>query len=136
MQLTEGKDTARTLVYRKGMPQRSYAPDDDLPVFAVNLQRLMDVAKLNQTELHRLTGVSQRHISALVRGESDCTLQVAEQIAKPFGLRGWHLMLPNLPADLVNSPRVLALVESYLDANEEGRTLLDAHASAKLCPRR
>jgi transcriptional regulator with XRE-family HTH domain len=123
-----GKDTARAYSYCLGMPARSITPEDQLPVFAANLSRLLERAGLNQTQLAEKSGVSQRHISALVRGESDCTLQVAEQLAKPFGLRGWQLMLPNLPIELVNSPRVLRLVETYLDASEEGRALLDAMA--------
>lgn len=128
MPLAPRKDTARASPYCLAVTARLIASDEQLPVFAVNLSRLLDLTGQTQTQLAEKSGVSQRHISALVRGESDCTLQVAELLAKPFGLRGWQLMLPNLPVELVNSPRILRLVETYLDASEEGRALLDAMA--------
>lgn len=101
---------------------------EGLPDFALNLARLMDRLGLNQSQLSRKTGVSQRHISALLRGESDCTLQIAEEIAKPFGLRGWQLMLPRMPDELIDSPRLSSLVESYIEASDEGRAVFDALA--------
>lgn len=86
----------------------------------------------NQSELARQSGVSQRHISDIVRGLSECTDPVADALALPFGLKGWHLRLPNLKQDLVASPAIAKLVEAYISADPAGRQFLDAAAEREL----
>lgn len=82
----------------------------------------------NQSELARRSGVSQRHISDIVNGLSECTDPIADALALPFGLKGWHLRLPNLKEDLVGSPAIAKLVEAYINADAAGREFLDAAA--------
>ena len=83
----------------------------------------------NQSELARKSGVSQRHISDIVNGLSECTDPVADSLALPFGLTGWHLRIPNLEQDLVGSPAIAKLVEAYINTDKAGRELLDAVAN-------
>jgi transcriptional regulator with XRE-family HTH domain len=86
----------------------------------------------NQSELARRSGVSQRHISDIVNGRTECTAPVMNDLAAPFGLKGWHLMLPNLSKDLIASPAIGKLVEAYINADEAGREFLDAAGEREL----
>lgn len=83
---------------------------------------------MNQTEVARQSGVSQRHISDIVNGKASCTTEVADQLGKPFGLQGWHMIMSALPEDLVNSPSIQKLVDAYIKADMSGREFLDAAA--------
>jgi transcriptional regulator with XRE-family HTH domain len=93
---------------------------------------LMQVAGWNQSELARRSDVSQRHISDIINGRSECTGPVGNKLAAPFGLAGWHLQIPNLPKDLVASPAIAKLVEAYINADPAGREFLDAAGEREL----
>jgi transcriptional regulator with XRE-family HTH domain len=123
--LNAGKDTASPSHYAFGMAQRRHRPHTANSV-ARNLRALMEGAKCNQSELARQSGISQRHISDILAGHSQCTVPVANQLAAPFGLKGWHLLLPDLPTDLVASPAIARLVAAYISADAAGREFLDA----------
>ena len=99
-----------------------------------NLTALMDVRGWNQSELARQSGVSQRMISHLLRDEASCSIETAEALATAFGLNGWHLLLPNLPHDLLDSPSLRRLVDSYISAPQSGRALFDLMAERERKP--
>lgn len=84
----------------------------------------------NQSELARQSKVSQRHISDILSGNTECTYPIAVMLAAPFGLEGWHLQLPDLPKDLVASPSIARLVSAYIKADAAGRKFLDAAVEA------
>lgn len=92
----------------------------------------MEGAGWNQSELGRRSGVSQRHISDILKSHTQCTIPVANDLAAPFGLTGWHLLLPELPKDLVASPAIAKLVAAYIKADEAGREFLDAAAEREI----
>ena len=126
--LEEGKDTARRTEYAFGMATKRQRPPTSSSV-AKNLAMLMEAAGWNQSELGRRSEVSQRHISDILNGRSECTVPIASKLAAPFGLTGWHLLLPDLPKDLVASPAIAKLVSAYIHADEAGRTFMDAAAA-------
>lgn len=129
--LGDGKDTARTSRYAFGMATRRQRPITANSV-AKNLKALMEGAGWNQTELARRSGVSQRHISDILNGHAHCTVPFANELAGPFNLHGWHLLLPDLPTDLVASPAIAKLVAAYINADEAGREFLDAAGEREL----
>jgi transcriptional regulator with XRE-family HTH domain len=130
--LEEGKDTARGKDYALCMATKRQRPVIASSV-ATNLAVLLRMAmNNNQSELARRSKVSQRHISDIINGRSECTGPIANMLAAPFGLKGWHLQLPNLPKDLVASPAIAKLVEAYISADEAGRDFLDAAANREL----
>lgn len=94
-------------------------------VFANNLRHLMKLADLNQTELAKKAGVSQKSISNILSGGQAPTIETAEKLAEPFGLKGWHLIMSGLPDDLISSPSIERLFSSYTNASSEGRKLID-----------
>ncbi len=131
MQLGAIKDTARTHPYALVMTRAKARPStkDTVPG---NLRRLMEVRHWSQVKLAQESGVSQTHISAILRGDSSCTVEMADMLAKPFNLNGWHLLIPNLPDELVNSPSLNRIVQAYIGANTDGREFLDAAVDREL----
>lgn len=123
MSLELVKDTARTPRYAGAMAKPRPKTTDSI---STNLKRLMTARKWSQSELARLSGVSQTHIGGILRGESDCTVDMANQLAHPFGTTGWVLIMPNLPDELINSTSVQTLMDFYLGADADGREFLDA----------
>lgn len=121
-----GKDTARGKSYTSDMATRRQRPLVASSV-AKNLRVLLvTLMDNNQSELARQSGVSQRHISDILNGHTECTVPYANKLAAPFGLTGWHLQLPDLPKDLVASPAIAKLVAAYIKADAAGREFLDA----------
>src|SRR5579859_4696777 len=129
--LVDSKDTAKRSRYAFGMATRRQRPPTASSV-SKNLKALMDGADMNQSELARQSGVSQRHISDILSGNSACTYPIADQLAAPFGLTGWHLLIPDLPHELVASPSIAKLVAAYIKADAAGREFLDAAAEREI----
>lgn len=96
---------------------------------AKNLRTLLDITGWTQDELARRSGVSQRMISSILNLQTGCSVETADALAAAFGLTGWHLIMPNLTKDLLASKAVQTLLECYLSASDEGRTLIDAIAT-------
>lgn len=127
--LDVGKDTARRTDYDFGMAIKRHRPVIASSV-SKNLRMLLDLTMDgNQSELARQSGVSQRHISDIINGRTECTYPIAAALAGPFGLEGWHLQLPGLPKDLVASPSIARLVAAYINADDAGREFMDAAAA-------
>lgn len=67
--------------------------------------------------------VSYRQIHNILDGTSVPTTETVDELARAFGLRGWTLLIPDLPAELVTSPSIMRLVEAFIDADAAGRDL-------------
>lgn len=96
---------------------------------AKNLRTLMDVRGWNQVELAGKSGVSQTMISSVLNARSSCSIETADALAQAFGLTSWHLLMPGLTEDLLKSKAVQRLLESYVSATPDGKTLIDAIAT-------
>lgn len=129
MALAATKHTAWHPPYCVGMAKHRPATKDSV---ASNLKRLLLLRDWSQVKLSQESGVSQTHISAILRGESSATVEVAAALAKPFGLNGWHLLIPGLPDELLASPSLSRLISAYIGANEAGRQFLDAAADREI----
>ena len=92
----------------------------------------MERAGWSQRDLASKSGISQRQISNILTMSTSCSVETAEALAKPFGLQGWHMALPNLPADLVQSTSIARLVSAYIAGNEAARDYLDSIATREL----
>ena len=92
---------------------------------ARNLEHLMDISGMNKPALSRKSGVSERMIAYILKGEKTSTIETAQRLAEVFGLEGWHLIMPNLPHDLEHSKRFNKLVQRYLNSSEDGKTMID-----------
>jgi len=92
---------------------------------AANLKALLRTRNWSQAELARQAGLPTRTVNSVVNCEGACTVETAEKLAAPFGLHGWHLLIPHLPDDLVSSPSLSSLVESYAELSENSRELIN-----------
>lgn len=104
---------------------------------ATNLRLLMDAHGMSQMDLYRASKVPQRTISNMLSGKHSCSLESVNAVAGVFGLNGWHIIMPNLPADLVGSTSIAELVSAYIDASPEDReliTLVSRRATGKHPP--
>lgn len=110
---------------------RKERPDTRASI-ARNLNILMKARDWNQTDLAKASGVSQRHISDILNQKTGCTVEMARDLAAPFNLSEWHLMIPDLPEQLLTSPSLNRLVQSYISADADGREFLDAAAEREL----
>jgi transcriptional regulator with XRE-family HTH domain len=90
-------------------------------VLASNLRHLMTSNGHSEPALARLSGVSQKTINNILNHRTSVTLDNIELIAQVYGLYGWHLIMPNLPDDLITSPSLDQLYRSYAAASDEGR---------------
>jgi len=97
-------------------------------VLAKNLRILMERRDWTQTALKEKSGVSQRHISSLLNQQQDCTTEILAGLALAFRLPGWLLLVADLPAELLDSQDIPLLIQRYLKAGPEGRSLLNIMA--------
>lgn len=96
---------------------------------AKNVQYLMDKHGDTQTSLAKRANVTQSNVSYILSTERNVRLDTIEAIAAAYGLWGWHLLNPDLPQDLIDSPSLSKLVDSYIETTPEGRALIDAIAA-------
>lgn len=105
---------------------------------ATNLAHLMDKKDWSQKKLAEVSGVAQKTISNMLNagkpGIGASTLDKVEAVAKAFGLEGWHLLMPNLPDDIVDCKSLSQLVSDFLEAPPEGQTTIShtAHRERQL----
>jgi transcriptional regulator with XRE-family HTH domain len=92
---------------------------------AQNLTLLMQLTNMKKPELSRKSGVSPRMIAYILNAERRATIETVDDLAKVFGLEGWHLIMPSLPKDLKTSKALQRLVENYIESSGEGRGMID-----------
>jgi transcriptional regulator with XRE-family HTH domain len=92
---------------------------------AENVKALLRLREWSQAELGRQAGLPTRTVNSVVNKEGACTVETAEKIANAFGLSGWHLLIPSLPDELLDSPTLSRLVEAYARVNGESRDLIN-----------
>ena len=94
-------------------------------VLVSNLKILMRHKGWSKSELARQSKISLRMINYILSGERAPSIEVADQLAKAFGLSGWQMMKPNLPEDLLSSPTLSKLLDAYASASPDGRKMID-----------
>ena len=88
---------------------------------AKNLRYLMDLEQLSESALHRRSGVSQKAINNILNGVSGGSLSSVDKLAKAFGLKAWHLIMPNLPNDLISGNTIEKLYRAFIQSDPKGR---------------
>lgn len=92
-------------------------------IVADNLRRLMEIHNgMTQTELARLSDVSQTYISSILRGSTEPTTKQLEKLARVFKLKAWQLQVPGLPDDLLASDLLSKTVKALTEiGTQKGR---------------
>ena len=88
---------------------------------ADNVRYLLGKMNWSEAELGRRAGVSQKTVNNVVRLEKSTKIETADAIAKPFGLEGWQLFLPNLRNDYETGGTISKLFVDYLSASQQGQ---------------
>jgi hypothetical protein len=83
-----------------------------------------DIAK----DLH----ISLRNLTNLRKGAHAATLETVESIAHNFNMESWQLLLPDLPSQVLLSPKVARHVRAYLRAKPEIQEKIEDLADALL----
>ncbi|HET6631553.1 MAG TPA: helix-turn-helix transcriptional regulator [Rhodanobacteraceae bacterium] len=100
-----------------------------------NVRRLMNDRGMSQRALAKAAGVSQSSVGYLLRyrdiNDRHPTTSTIEAIAGAFGVQTWQLLIPEMPLELLTSPRMAALLLNYKDAAPEGRANLERIAESE-----
>lgn len=80
---------------------------------------LMQRRGWNQRQLGDKAGLSQTHVGNVLREHSDVSTSVLESLGVAFGIPGWLLLVPDLRADILDSPEIPAMVARYAGFHAE-----------------
>lgn len=95
-------------------------------IIAKKLKSMMLSNGMKQRALAAESGVSQRQISNVLNCENSPSVDIVDALAKPFGLSGWHLQAPQIPAGYEHVGRLEKLIFTYTHASDELRAYLDS----------
>lgn len=113
--------------YALSMPKKP--PGSTRATLAENVKYLRDARDWSQTYLAKVASVPQKTISNIEANRHSVSLDAVNRIAQAFGLEGWHLIIPNLPRELIESPTLSKLVDGYVAADPQDRKLIDMIAA-------
>lgn len=92
-----------------------------------NLRQLMAHYGHNQKALGRKSGVGQTTVSNLCNPERGHSPKMAtvDAIAEVYGLKGWQLLVPDQPLDVLLSQSLDRVVMSYVQISSDGRQYIE-----------
>ena len=88
---------------------------------ARNLKLLIEVSGYTDALVAERAGVSPKTIGNIKSRRHKTSLDTLDAIAKVFGLTYWHLIMPNLDRDMLKSPAISKLMDTYIHLNSTGR---------------
>lgn len=91
---------------------------------STNVRNLMASMDWSEHDLARESGVSQKAINNLLNKVTGCTITTADKLARPFGLKGWQLMLEKLPTDAAFGSTMTQIMSKILNTDEAGRAFI------------
>jgi transcriptional regulator with XRE-family HTH domain len=98
---------------------------------AKNLEFLQDRSGIEWQAISERSGVSLRTISYIRKNpERSPTIESVDALAQVFGLTGWHLLNPNLLAEIENSAWLERIRSAFTLANPQGQALLQKATEA------
>lgn len=93
---------------------------------------------MSEMDLSKKSGVAQKTINNILRKKTAANIDTVDALAAVFGLNLWHLIMPDLPEELIKSKSIEKLYSSYVNSSNEGRDLIEriaereaAHTSKK-----
>lgn len=76
---------------------------------------------MSELDVARASRVSKKSINNMLNAKHAPNLDNVESVAQVFGLNLWHLIMPNLTDDLIDSHKIDELITQYGQADERGR---------------
>jgi len=86
---------------------------------------LMEVSGYSVELVAERSRLSAKTIGNMRSGRHATDLDNLDAVAKVFGLNYWHMIMPNLDRDLLKSPSISRLVETYIGLKRAGRENID-----------
>lgn len=106
-------------------------PNDFADVLATNVEALVSIAGKDGKPIYKLPkGFSLRTLAHIREGKHSPTLRTLVRVAKSFGLAPWMLLIPDLPAELVQENRLAHVLHDYLKAHKAGKEAIEAVAAS------
>lgn len=105
-----------------------WMPKSTQKVVIANLKTLMTDNGDSTYSLAKRSGIPQSTVSRFLNNGAKISVEAAEQLAGAYGLEGWHLLMRDLPNDLLKSKRLEKLYERYRSASSEARDYIDSVA--------
>ncbi|OWR35276.1 hypothetical protein CEE55_02400 [Stenotrophomonas pavanii] len=104
-------------------------------ILADNVRRLMEATGDSQVKVAKRAGLSQRNVGNVMTygttHETSPTVRTVDGLAAAFGIPAWLLFVPDVPLELLVSPRLSTLISTYVKISETGRETVDRVASAE-----
>jgi transcriptional regulator with XRE-family HTH domain len=91
-----------------------------------NIKYLLDELKWNVPRLEKESGVPKRTIYSILNRERTPGIDTTDQIAKAFGLDGWHLLKPHLRYDIAKNGQLDKLIDAYENSSDATRGYVDS----------
>jgi transcriptional regulator with XRE-family HTH domain len=100
------------------------AMNEEAKNFARNLRLLMEYHKDTQHALAKRAGIKgQKTISNMINPGDDYSPNLAniEKVAKSYNLKTWHMLLPDIPLEILINSSIEKFVDNYIHADKETR---------------
>ena len=81
----------------------------------------METQGLSAPQVAEMAKVDRKTVNNLVNSRFDPRMTLVEKVANVFGLTTWQLLAHDFEANRPDSKQVLALLEHYATAKEDGR---------------
>ena len=85
----------------------------------LNLKMLMTHNNMSVSDLAKKSGITARMIYMVLNKERKPGIELADSLAKAFGLSGWHIIKPNLPYDMIRSGKMEEVEKNFLACEQE-----------------
>ena len=106
------------------------ARDSIREVLATNVRALMKRRGWNQEQLGKKAGISQTHVGNILRRQVSPTGTMISGLAKAFNMPEWVLLAP-APVEVLDSPELPRLLETYLEAAKKPLATVIAERAAR-----
>lgn len=92
---------------------------------AANIKMLMQKTGINAPALSKKSHVPVRTIYSIIKLERTPGIDTTDDIAKAFGLNGWHLLMPGLQYDIIKNGALDKLIEDYSHCPEKSQEYIN-----------
>lgn len=89
-----------------------------------NINMLLECNEMGVASLSQKSGVPVRTIYSILKKERTPGIDTTDEIAKAFGLNGWHLLMPSLSCDLTKNGRLDKLISDYANCPEQAKNYI------------
>lgn len=92
--------------------------------YAKNLKTLIDMGDKTVADVARAIGKPPKQVYNFLNGAHDPRLKGLEKVANVFGLSAWQMLAVDLTDKPAENRQILALLESFLAADEAGQAAI------------